>query len=93
MIEAFLDDRDEHIDRDGDPDLGFHGILRGAIELLDAKMLLDPLEEQLDLPAAFVKRADGQRGQIELVAQKNHADDDRWLKRRVENAVLAKPGV
>ena len=32
-------------------------------------MLLDPLEEQFDLPAAFVKGADGQRRQVEVVAQ------------------------
>ena len=39
------------------PDLGLHGILAGAGRKLDAQMLLDPLEEQFDLPAAFVKGA------------------------------------
>src|SRR5688572_31303710 len=32
-------------------------------------MLLDPLEEQLHLPAALVQRADCQRGQGELIGQ------------------------
>ena len=34
-------------------------------------MLLDPLEEQLDLPAALVERADGGRRQGELVGQEH----------------------
>jgi hypothetical protein len=29
-------------------------------------MLLDPFEEQFDLPATFVERADGRRWQAEL---------------------------
>jgi hypothetical protein len=31
---------------------------------VDTKVLLGPFEDQLDLPAAFVKRADGCRGKI-----------------------------
>jgi hypothetical protein len=34
-------------------------------------MLLDRVEEQLDLPAAFVKCADGCRRQIHLIAEKD----------------------
>ena len=34
-------------------------------------MLLDPFEEQLDLPSAPIKRGDGQRGQGNVVGQKN----------------------
>ena len=30
--ESFFDDGNEHIDRDGNPYLGFDGILRGAVE-------------------------------------------------------------
>jgi hypothetical protein len=33
------------------------------------QMLLDPLEEQLDLPAAFAKRADRQRRQCGVVGR------------------------
>ena len=34
-------------------------------------MLLDPFEEQLDLPAAFVERGDGQGKQCGVVGQKH----------------------
>jgi hypothetical protein len=35
---------------DGDPHLDLHRVHRGPVERLDAQALLDPLEEQLDLP-------------------------------------------
>jgi hypothetical protein len=34
-------------------------------------MLLDPFEEQFDLPAAFVERADGRGRQPELVGEEH----------------------
>jgi hypothetical protein len=34
-------------------------------------MLLDPFEEQLDLPATLVESADGSGGQGELVGEKD----------------------
>ena len=40
---------------DGDIDLRLHGILRSAPELLDFEVLLQPLEEQLYLPAVLVE--------------------------------------
>ena len=58
-IEAFFDDGDENVHRDGDPDLGFDSVLGSAEEALDAQVLLDPFEEQFDLPAAFVEFGDG----------------------------------
>jgi hypothetical protein len=51
--ELFLDDRYQHINRDSDPDLSFHGVLGSAVERFDSKILFDPFEEQLDLPSAF----------------------------------------
>ena len=67
--QALLDDRGEDIDRDGDPDLSLHGVLGCPIERLDPKVLLDPSEEQFDLPAEFIKQRDGQRGQSEVIRQ------------------------
>ncbi len=52
--EPLANDGDEHINRNGDPNLSLHGVLAGAIESLDAEVLLDPLEEQFYLPTAFV---------------------------------------
>gem|GEM_PF-1961376 len=65
------DDRDQYIDGHGAPDLRLHRILAGAEKLLDAQVLLDPLEEQFDLPPAFVKRGDGECGQCCVVGQKH----------------------
>ena len=41
--------------------------------MFDAKMLLDPFEEQLDLAAVFVERTDRGGQQGELVGQKHPA--------------------
>ena len=70
-IEPPLDDGDEDINRDGDPDLALDRVLGSAEEALDAKMLLDPLEEQLDLPAALVERTERQGRELEMVGQKH----------------------
>ena len=60
---------DQHIDRHRDPDLRLHGILAGAIESLDAQVLLDPPKEQFHLPACLVDLGDRQRRQREVVRQ------------------------
>ena len=65
------DDRDQHVDRHRDPDLRLHGVLRGPVESLDAQVLLDPLEEQLHLPAALVESTDRQRRQRRLVGEED----------------------
>ena len=57
------------IDADGDPDLGHDGIAGGAQEALDLQVLLDPLEEQFDLPTGFVDLGDGAGGELEIVGQ------------------------
>ena len=62
-------DGDQHVDRDGDPDLGLHRILGGTIESLDAKMLFDPFEEEFHPPATPVKFCDGLCRKNEVVAK------------------------
>jgi len=69
-VELFLDDSDEHIHRNSDPDLGFYGIFRCAVKLLDSKMLFDPFEEQLDLPTTLVERRDGECWKRHIVCEK-----------------------
>ena len=66
-IEAHFEDGHQQIDRHGDPDMRFDGVLGTAIEALDAQVRLDPLEEQLDLPAVFVEPGDGDRRQGDVV--------------------------
>jgi hypothetical protein len=46
-------------------------VLADAQKLLDAAMLLDPFEKQLDLPVALVQGFDGQRWQCHVVGQKD----------------------
>jgi len=70
-LQLFLDDGHEHIDRHGDPDLRLDRILRRPEKSFDPQMLLDPLEEQFDLPAILVKRADRHGRQGHLVGEKD----------------------
>src|SRR6266853_546274 len=74
-LEALLDDGDEDVDRDGDPELGFHRVFGCPEELLDPQTLLDPLEEQLDLPSALVEGADGRGRQTELIGDEEGAGE------------------
>lgn len=59
------------VNADGYPNLGLHGVFGGAVESLDAEVLLDPLEEQLNAPAAFVNGRDSQGGQGEVVGEED----------------------
>jgi hypothetical protein len=54
-------------------DLAFHRIFGSAVEGFDRQMLFDPLEEDFDLPAAFVefRNCDGRQGKI--VGQKDES--------------------
>ena len=54
----------QQIDADGDPDLGHDGIAGCTQKTLDLQILLEPLEEQLDLPASFVDLSDGVGGEF-----------------------------
>lgn len=88
-MQTFFDDSDEYVSTDRDPYLRLHSILAGAQKGLDTQMLLDPLEEQLDLPALLVKRCNHLGFESEIVGQKNDAfpsvvlDDDTTQTRRV----------
>ena len=58
-METFSNDGNEDIGGYGNPDLGLYRIVGGAVECLDTEMLLDPFEEQFDLPSALVEFGDG----------------------------------
>ena len=55
------------------PDLGPHGVFTGAVKGLDAEVLFNPFEEQLDSPTAFIDCRDGDGGQFEVIGQENQA--------------------
>ena len=57
------------INADGDPDLGAHGVLAGAEEGFDPEVLLDPFEEEFDLPATLVDCRDGHCREFKVIGQ------------------------
>jgi hypothetical protein len=79
-VQFLFDDGYEDVNRDSDPDLRLQGIDRSAVELFDAQVLLDPFEEQLDLPTAAIQLRDRQWWQGEVVGQK----DESLLLLRIE---------
>jgi len=48
-MESLLDDGDQNIGGDGDPDLRLNAILGSPVEGFDPQMLLDPFEKELRL--------------------------------------------
>lgn len=70
-LRAVFDDGNQDVDRDGDPDLGLDRVLQCSIKPFDPKMLLDPLEEQFDLPAIGIQDADHGAGQCHLVGDED----------------------
>ena len=75
------------VNADRDPDLGANGVLAGSVKSFDAEVLLDPFEEQLDLPAAFVDERNGQCWETEVVGQK----DQTLTGFRIDEAYSPKP--
>jgi len=51
--EPFAHDRNQHVDRNADPDLRLHGVLRRAIEPFDPQVLFDPFEKRRGEPPAI----------------------------------------
>lgn len=70
-MKHLLDDGDERGGGDGAPDLCLHRVLAGTQKAFDAQMLLDPHEEQLQLPAALVKSGNRQGRQRSVVGQED----------------------
>ena len=70
-MKLFLDNGDQNVGSHGAPDLRLHCVLAGAEESINAQVLFDPFEEQLDLPAAFVQSRDRQGGQDRVVGQED----------------------
>ena len=73
QMQTFLRNRDQQVGRYGNPYLCLDGVLAGAEEDLDTQVLLDPFEEQFDLPALAIQVGDQLRLEREVVGQKNQA--------------------
>lgn len=70
------------VSADCDPDLGLHRVLARAAEGLDAQVLLDPFEEELDLPASLVELRHDCCFEIEVVGE----EDQRLSRLRIHIA-------
>ena len=79
QLETLLHDGDQHVGGDRDPCLCLHRVLAGAEKCLDAQVLLDPFEEELDLPTLPVQLRDKFRLQREVVRQEGHSVAGLWI--------------
>jgi hypothetical protein len=70
-VELFVKDGDDEINRQGNPDMGFHGIGSVAVEMFDAQVLFDPAEEKFDASAQAVERGNDQGRHGQVVGQEN----------------------
>lgn len=86
-------DGDEHVNADGNPDLGLHGVLGVAVEAFDVEVLFDPFEEEFDTPTGTIELGDGERGQLEVVGEEDesallfdiietHPAERFWIQKR-----------
>ena len=55
-MQTFFQQSHEQVNSDGAPDLEAHRVGAGAVKGFDPQMLLEPFEEQFDLPAALIDR-------------------------------------
>jgi hypothetical protein len=70
---------DEHLGRHGAPDLRLDCVLAVPQKLLDSQVLFVPFEKQLDLPAAFVQRGNGQGRQGCVDGQEGQSLHECWV--------------
>ena len=68
-MKSLLQDCNQQINADSDPDLGFDGVGRCSVKGFDSQMLLDPAEEELHLPALLVNIGDGYGGNGKNIGQ------------------------
>ena len=73
QMQTFLGNGDQHVSADRDPDLRLDCVFVGAIKRLDAQVLLDPFEEQFDLPALSIQVCNQLGFEGEVVGQERDA--------------------
>ena len=73
QFQTFFEYCNQHVSADCDPDLRLDCVLAGAEKGLDSQVLLDPLEEQLDLPSLSIESGDHLGFERKVVGQKGQA--------------------
>src|SRR5215472_2709344 len=66
-------DGDQGVNRHRDPQLSPHRVLGSAKEGFDSEVLLDPFEEQFNLPPLLIELGDAQGWQIEVIGEEDQA--------------------
>ena len=75
-MKFLFEDGDQNVRGHGSPDLRPFSVLAGGQKSLDAQVLFDPLETQLDLPTALVQSGDAQWWQSHVVGKKTSVFPD-----------------
>lgn len=78
-MQTLFQNGDEQIDDNRRPDWDAHRVGRHAVKGFDTQMLLDPFEEEFDLPAAAIELGDGQCRHDEVVGQKDQRLAGFWI--------------
>ncbi len=71
QFHLLVNNRDHQIGGHSDPYLRLHRVGTCAVEVLDAQMLFDPPEEQLDAPAHLVEHGHGERRDFQVVGEED----------------------
>ena len=71
--EPFFEDGNEGVGGHGSPDLSLDGIGGGSKEPLNPQMLLDPLEEQFNLPPLVIDRCHVEGRYLEIIGQEDES--------------------
>ena len=90
--EFFVRHQSDQIDANSNPDLGLHRIERVAKEVFDHQVLLEPFEEQFDLPALLVNGCNGHCGQVQPIAQE-HQIELRFLVEELDPSQWCRVGL
>ena len=61
----------QKVNAECDADLGAHGVFVRAKKRFDAQVLLNPLKEEFNLPAALVDCGNGKSGKIEVICKED----------------------
>src|SRR5690349_22900779 len=71
QLESSFGDDDHDVNGDGDPNLGFDTVRRGGEKTFNPKVLLDPFEEEFNLPTVSVDGSHSQGRYEEVVSEED----------------------
>ena len=72
-MQFLFNNGDQYICRDGAPDLRLHGVLAVTQKMFNTQMLLNPFEEQFNLPTTFVQSRNSRCWQRSIVRQEHQS--------------------